>query len=298
MHRIETTIFDSPLLRIGTWRCPTWYPRFTNTGPTKGYLLVFPRTSVYIQHAGRRRFVTDPNIVVFYNKDQEYRRKKLSEQGDRCEWFSFSSQTLVDAVRPYDPAVVDRRDEPFLFTHGPSTARTYLLQRMVVEHVQTSTPPDCLFVEETMLAVLDSVVRAAYEVHAEPPEAARAETVKAHADIVHAVKRVLAARFTETLTLDEIAQAVHTSPYHLCRIFHQQTGVTIHRYLHQIRLRTSLEFVAQGERSLTEVGLDLGYSTPSHFSKAFKDTFGMPPSRLRRTASTRQLKELSKIVKV
>lgn len=174
----------------------------------------------------------------------------------------------------------------------------YLAQRLVVTHILEQERPDPLYVEETMLGVLHSAIAQIYAIRDETAEPAYDETEAAHAEIVHAVKACIAAHFDEALTLEKIAAAVHVSPYHLCRIFRRQTGVTIHHYLNQMRLRTSLEYVAQGDTSLTEVGLALGYSSPSHFSRAFKQQFGMPPSELRRSASHRRLRELSKIVKV
>lgn len=298
MERPGTLIYSSWLLRIGMWRCPVSYPNFNDTGPTGGYLLVFPRTSVYIEQAGHRPVVADPNVIMYYNRGQYYRRRKLSERGDKCEYFAFSPDVIVDAVRPYDPDVYDRHSQPFTFTHGPSNAALYLVQRLVVTHILKHDRPDPLYIEETMLGVLHSAIAHTYTVRDEDEEPAYDETEAAHAEIVHAVKAYIAAHFGESLTLDEIAAAVHASPYHLCRVFRRQTGVTIHHYLNQMRLRTSLEYVAQGDTSLTEVGLALGYSSPSHFSRAFKREFGMPPSELRRSASRRRLRELSKIVKV
>src|SRR6185295_13087638 len=67
-----------------------------------------------------------------------------------------------------------------------------------------------------------------------------------HAERAEAAKTYLASRMSERVTLDEVARAVHVSPFHLARIFQQQTGVPVHRYLTQLRLRASLERLAAG----------------------------------------------------
>lgn len=290
-----TILFTSPLIQIGIFRCPTWAPFFHNSGPAEGYLLVFPRTSVQIKHEGRRPVVADPNVVMLYNQGQVYSRSKLSERGDMCDWFAFHPKTLVQAMRPFDPAVDERWESPFRYTHGPSDAETYLLQRLVTRHVRESERPDSLFVEETMLIVLERILRNTYRLKDKMPSK-RPDTNKAHADLVYTAKAFISTRFDEPLTVDDIAQAIHSSPFHLCRIFRQYTGKTIHHYLNQVRLKASLEYVTEPDISLTEIGLALGYASHSHFTKAFHKAFGAPPSNLRANPSGSQIRELSKIL--
>ena len=110
-----------------------------------------------------------------------------------------------------------------------------------------------------------------------------------------AVKAYLAAHLCERLTLDEIARAVAVSPFHLARIFQQHAGVPVHRYLTQLRLRAALEQLAGGAHDLTALALELGFSSHSHFTDAFRREFGCPPSAARADAA---LRELSKNLEV
>lgn len=288
----DTIIFATPTLRIGTFRCRPWEPWFEDSGPISGHLIVFPRTSVCITHAGSRPIVTDPNLVMLYNDRQEYRRGKISERGDLCEWFEFAPEIVQEAVRPFDPAVDDRR--PFRLTHGPSDTRSYLLQRQIVEQIAGQKQPDQMYVEEMMLAVLNAVVRSAYQSAGKKTGASDRQRDSATIELIYGVKHVLATRFTERITLDQIAQAVYCSPYHLCRIFRQQTGSSIHAYLNHLRLRTALEYLSEGADDLAALGVALGYSSHSHFTQAFKRAFGTSPSALR--PARHQLHELSKIL--
>ena len=291
---IDRVIFESPTVTVGLFRCRPWHPRFENTGPINGYLVVFPRTSVCITHAGRAPIVTDPNVVMFYNHQQRYRRSKVSDRGDLCEWFAFDPQIVAETIQRFDPRVADREAGPFILTHGPSDPQIYLLQRLVVEHLLGSAP-DRLFVAETMLQVLGRVIDLAYCAHGTLP-AGRAGLKDSGQELAHAAQAFLARAFQEQVSLDAIARAVAVSPYHLCRVFHRQMGMTIHAYLNQIRLRTALEYVAQGDTDLATLGVSLGYSSHSHFSQAFRRTFGIAPSELRRRASSRSLGELRNIL--
>lgn len=281
MSTIAKTIFASPLLKVGVFRCPLAYPRFGDTGPATGHWLVFPRTSVRIIPAGGEPIIADPNSVLFYNQAQEYRRAPLSEQGDQCEWFDFAPALLATALQPYDAVAADHPERPFRFSHTPSAARLYLRQRLVVEHLLAHNPPDTLLVEETLLGVLDQVLHSAYQARGVYLQTLRPAGQRHARALSGAVQEVLNLHFQEAVSLTWLANAVFCSPYQLCRLFRQQTGYTIHQYLNQLRLRTALAAVADGADDLTALALDLGYASHSHFTQAFRQCFGLPPAQLR-----------------
>jgi AraC family transcriptional regulator len=295
------TLFASTLLRIGHFQL---HPRYTQVEHTSlivsGHLIVFPRTSVCITHPGSQPIIADPNVVMFYNLYSTYRRRALTPEGDRCEWFAFAPTVLAEALRPFDPAAADNPECPFRLTHGPVDATSYLLQRRVVEHVLHMPNPNQLFVEESMLGVLHTVLHRAYGAQGLPcqrvqtlsvakPVAklnsaklnrARLNTEQTHQELAFAVQEMLTTRFREEVSLTQLAAAVYTSPYHLCRIFRQQIGLSIHQYLNQLRLRTALEELPSHNSNLTQLALSLGYNSHSHFTSAFRQTFGVPPSQM------------------
>jgi AraC family transcriptional regulator len=288
-------IYSGKLVTVGVFNRQPDHPEFKATKPMGYPLIVFPRTCVRITHAGKEPVVTDPNVVMFYNAGQEYRRDKLSERGDFCEWFLFDLQVLEEAIKPYSPHPRKDPNRPFSWTHGPSDPSSYLLQRKVVEHIQSRAEPDPLFVEESLLDVLDKILENAY--HARNGDTAKSSNRRTNqVAITNAVKSLLATRFRENLSLDQIAQEVNYSPYHLSRVFRRQTGFTIHQYLNQIRLRTALEYLCQDNSDLTRLALTLGYSSHSHFTQAFRRNFGAPPSEVRHKRTLTQLSELRKIL--
>lgn len=295
MANIDEVIFDSQFLQIGIFRCPPWHEYFYRPGITDECLLVFPRTSVYITHVDQQPVLANPNVVMFYNEGQLYHRGKLSDRGDLCDWFAFKPEAIASTLHLYDPAAIDRMEQPFVFTHGPSDPFTYLQQRNIVEYILKTETPDPLFIEEHMLAVLARIAANTYETNG-IRENGRSTSRHIHLDLVQQTKELIVTRYSERLTLTQIAQEIFTSPYHLSRIFRHYVGLTIHTYLNQVRLRTSLEHVAQTDTPLTRIGHELGYSSHSHFTKAFRDTFGTPPSTFRQNASRQQIQEMSKIL--
>jgi AraC-like DNA-binding protein len=81
-------------------------------------------------------------------------------------------------------------------------------------------------------------------------------------------------------------------------VFQERTGVPVHRYLTLLRLRASLERLAEGASDLTELALELGFSSHSHFTDAFRREFGFSPSDVRKNATRNSLLEMSKNLEV
>ncbi len=295
MGEFEIMCYEGQMMVVGTFFCPPSHPRFQDTGPIDGYTIVFPRTSVTITHDGRAPVVADPNVVMFYNQGQLYRRGKISEQGDLCDWLGFGRTAVIEAIRTHDPTVDERWLTPFNFIHGPAASAIYMQQRLLIHYLNRTPTPDPLLVEEEALAILQQAIAQAYAIR--PSRSTKDNhTTHQHRELVQAVKELLAQHFDQSLSLAQIATAVYTSPYHLSRVFRQQTGLTIHHYLNQLRLRAALTQVAEADTNLTNLGLRLGYASHSHFTLAFRRAFGATPSRFRQTTTSTHIREMSKIL--
>lgn len=286
-------LYRSPLLKVASFRAEPDQPRFNDSGPAENHIFVFPRTRCLIQHEGKAPFLSSPGCVTFYNQGQVYTRKAVAGQGDHCEWFAVEPRILREVVRAFDPQVAQRPDQPFFFDYGPSDPKSYLLQWLIVGHLQKETRPDPLFVEETALCLLARVVTNAAEAHGMTVPPPATEAGSRHRDLTEAAKAVLHRDFREALSLEDVAREAGTSVFHLSRIFRRQTGVTLHAYQAHLRLTAALEAVAVPEADLTDVALDLGYSSHSHFTAAFRKAFGVTPSAVRQASSKRKLRELA-----
>ena len=100
-------------------------------------------------------------------------------------------------------------------------------------------------------------------------------------ELAEAARALLARRFAAPLTLQALAAAVATSPFHLARVFKRVTGTTLHGHRSELRLRAALEPLASPSCDLLRLALSLGYSSHSHFTAAFRAGFGVSPSDLR-----------------
>ena len=100
-------------------------------------------------------------------------------------------------------------------------------------------------------------------------------------DRIEAARDVIARRFTDNLSLADIAREVDSSVFHLARIFKARTGFSLHAYRNQLRLRAALERLHDRDVDLIEHRVDLGFSSHSHFTETFRRHFGGTPSVIR-----------------
>jgi AraC family transcriptional regulator len=246
--------------------------------------VVLMRSGAFCKHFGRRGVVADVNQTAFFSKGSTYRVSHPADCGDRGTVLAASRSVLCDIIRELDPTVDDHPDRPFPFVTGPCSKAVFLRHRELVQRLegQSSQPLEPLWADVTSLQLVADVLEAAFARRELPGKNRRLDTEKEHADLTEAVKSSLASRLCERLTLDEIARAVDTSPFHLSRVFQRQTGVPIHRYLSGLRLRTALERLEAGARDLTALALEFNFSSHSHFTDAFHREFGCPPSDVRK----------------
>ena len=149
--------------------------------------------------------------------------------------------------------------------------------------LQTPGSSEPLAVEEACAALLaESVANARCPSGTKPR---RSATRRAHRELVAATQIVLARRWREKLTLDQLARAVFSSPFHLARVFRRETGLGLHQYQTNLRLRHALERLAEDVAAdLTMLALELGFSSHAHFTAAFRRAFQVAPSRSRKKA--------------
>ena len=271
----DTIVFDSSIVRIGAFRLPSTHPSFDDTGPVQNHCFVFPRHACWIEHQGQKPFVADSTRVPLYNSGQLYRRGLIDPAGDASDWFGIVPAVLRDMVACFDPASADHPDRPLARTAVDAPPGLFLHQRRIFNHATAEAGADAFYVEEAVLDMFGAVLEAAYRngrapVH-ELDEATIVARTRAH----------LGRTFLARESVADLAAAVRVSTFHLCKVFRRATGRTLHQYRTDLRLRWSLQPLADGVDILT-TALDAGFAHHSHFTMAFRRAFGMTPSAFRR----------------
>jgi AraC-like DNA-binding protein len=84
------------------------------------------------------------------------------------------------------------------------------------------------------------------------------------------------------LPIEAVAREARMSPFHFIRQFEALFGVTPHQYRIQARLDRARDLLARGQHSVTDVCMEVGFSSLGSFSALFARRIGEPPSSYRR----------------
>ncbi|HLM51928.1 MAG TPA: AraC family transcriptional regulator [Solirubrobacteraceae bacterium] len=104
-------------------------------------------------------------------------------------------------------------------------------------------------------------------------------------------RRLLRARdamdrsYAEPLDVAALARIAHVSPSHFTRSFRAAFGETPHRYLQRRRVERAMFLLRETDRDVTEISLDVGFTSLGTFSRTFREIVGQPPTAHRRNGA-------------
>jgi len=100
-----------------------------------------------------------------------------------------------------------------------------------------------------------------------------------HQAAIQRVVQLMHSRMDTRLGLPEMARAAGLGERRFRQVFAQLTGKSPKRFHEELRLRKAADHLRFHAGNVSEIADEFGYSSPFHFSKAFRNLFGMPPLR-------------------
>ena len=88
--------------------------------------------------------------------------------------------------------------------------------------------------------------------------------------------------FKKQINLDGLSEQFHFSPSYLSRLFHQNKGITIKKYLNQQRVKYAIYLLQNSNLAIKEVSYNCGFINITHFNRVFKDVTGKAPSQIKK----------------
>jgi len=237
--------------------------------------LVFPYRGVYARHLGEDQAIAEANQVLFFNRHDGYRISHPVAGGDAC------LSLAID-----EPLLRELAPKPLLRDGADLTFRLHRLRidpdaQALVAVLRHSLEQGVVEPLEAESLALTLVQRALG-----PRTTHEAGASLGRQRLADRAKLVLAGDLARRWTLAEIAAEVGCSPVYLTQVFQQVEGLPLYRYQLRLRLARALDLLP-GYDDLTALGLDLGFSSHSHFSAAFRATYGRSPSSFRQATARR-----------
>ncbi|MGG1312048.1 MULTISPECIES: AraC family transcriptional regulator [Cohnella] len=99
--------------------------------------------------------------------------------------------------------------------------------------------------------------------------------------VIDRAKAYIRQRFTEDLSLEDVAEFVHLNPFYFSKVFKQHVGETFIDFLTRLRIEKAKQLIREDQFSIKEVCYEVGYKDPNYFSRVFKKVTGVSPSEYR-----------------
>lgn len=96
--------------------------------------------------------------------------------------------------------------------------------------------------------------------------------------------RVMQECYNQETSIDQLARNVGLSRPHFFKLFKMQMGITPNLYLNTLRAEHAIDDLISTSKSVTEIGLDLGFASQAGFTRFFTSNVGIPPTDYRRVA--------------
>jgi AraC family transcriptional regulator len=234
--------------------------------------LVFPYRGVYVRHLGQDQAVAEANQVLFFNATEGYRVSHPVLGGDASLSLAISEPLLCELAPP--GLLSDSKRLAFRRQRLRIDARAQALVALL-GHSLRQKIAEPLEAESLALTLVQRALG--------PRTTHAASASVGRQRLVDRVKLVLTSDLARRWTLAEIAAEVRGSPVYLTQVFQQVEGLPLYRYQLGLRLARALDLLAQYD-DLTTLSLDVGFSSHSHFSAAFREAYGCSPSEFRQSA--------------
>lgn len=234
--------------------------------------LVFPYRGLYVRHLARDQAVADANQVLFFNAFEGYRVSHPVAGGDASLSLAVREPQLREIAA--HSFLRDGKMLAFRQQRVRIDARAQALVALL-RHSLRQKIAEPLEAETLALTLVQRALG--------PRTTHAAGATVGRQRLVDRVKFVLASDLGRRWTLAEIAAEVRGSPVYLTQVFQQVEGLPLYRYQLRLRLARALDLLPQYD-DLTALSLDLGFSSHSHFSAAFRQAYGRSPSEFRQSA--------------
>ena len=99
--------------------------------------------------------------------------------------------------------------------------------------------------------------------------------------VIARAKKFIAEHLSEDLSLGQVAQAVHTSPFYFCKLFKKATGVNFTEYVSRWRAEKAKTLLLNPNLRVSEIAYDVGFQSLTHFNRVFKRFMGQSPTEYR-----------------
>lgn len=214
---------------------------------------------------GRDTLLTQGNLV-FYGPNQWHMQYADMNVAPRYLTISFDAEGC-DVSK-----LIDRK-------FHVSQKAANLLQQLIREQEQADE-----YSTDVIISLLNMLLLTVLRQEDAPPMPLQtSNSVHSENEIIRRAQQHIGAHIREKLTVPMVAHMAGVSPSYLTALFQKNLQISPGEYIRRIRLQESKVMIREGHMNFSAIAAALQYSTVHHFSRQFKDKFGITPTEYART---------------
>ena len=150
----------------------------------------------------------------------------------------------------------------------------FLLEQMLREQEKADVYSNDMIISllvQTLLTLLR-------EGHTNNDKLQMSHTLRSENEIIRRAQQYIGSHIREKLSVPIVARSVDISPSYLTSLFHKHLQISPGEYIRRIKLQESKQMIREDTLNFTQIAAILQYSTVHHFSRQFKEHFGITPT--------------------
>jgi len=187
--------------------------------------------------------------------------------GDQIIGFLQTGQVLLEKPTPAKVGKVVAQARELGVEEKPESLREAYLKTPVLPREKFHSTLQLLTIFAELLSIKSNQVALA-QANAEPLAVTRA-------------KKIIQDRHADDISLGQVAQEVHVSPFYLCKLFRKATGMTFTEFVSRTRMEKAKSLLLNPNLRVSEIVYEVGFQSLTHFNRMFKKLMGESPSRFR-----------------
>ena len=262
-------IWHNPQLDVGLLQASYIHHAYPRHSHDYYVITVIERGHQSFTHRGEKHF-THPGGVILINPGAVH-------TGEPADTDGFQMRCLYPTTAHMETVAFELtgRHERLPFFRDVRVDHPWARDSIVALHRAMTEATSALECESRFTWTLAELVKRYADLHVTEQALGRERTA------IQRARSYIDERFSEQISLSELAGHVSLSPYYLLRAFRAEVGMPPHAYQESLRVRRAQRLIEAGH-PLAQVAIEAGFSSQSHLTNRFKQIIGVTPGQYAR----------------
>ena len=285
------TLYSSDFYRILDFKCQCVSCKTSDPEYSESFCISFVRKGNFLFNVFRNSLDSYSGTILITKPGYERTVTHVHTVPDECTILEFKDSFYKELLEHYGGLKFFSSND-LHSTLIKTTAETEFLHAHVMKLILSKSGSK-MEVDNTVMEIIEQVL--SHNPDYKPNLKLNARLKKNHLITIERAKEFLTLNFTNDVSLMEVAEYCHVSPFHFSRIFKKFTSDSPHQFLLTLRLKNAELLLRNTSSPIADIAFASGFSSIEHFTASFKKKYQTPPAKFRTQKEDSGILQKSKI---